>query len=292
MTTINFNQAIQDAKSVSFEALPIGEYRIRIIESSATTSQSGKPMIKVKMEVTEGPYAPRKVFNQFTLTLENPNAVSIFFRHMKAFGLDEQFFAALGSQNSLDPVASAMMGREAYVKLGHREWQNEMRNNCEGFRPATGAPAVGVPGMPGMPGMAANSGVPAMPPPPMAPQVPQMPPVPAAAPPAQVYQPVVAQPAQPAVPAQPVQIYAPAPPAAPPVQPMQPAPVVPQQAPIDPAIAEMTNQAPPAPVYQAPAYAPPPPAAPTSAPQAPPAPPAVPVQQAPMAPPPPPQMPI
>jgi hypothetical protein len=290
VTTINFNQAIQDAKSVSFEALPIGEYRIRIIESTATMSQTHKPMIKVKMEVTEGPYAPRKVFNQFTLSLENPNAVAIFFRQMKAFGLDEQFFASLGAQGSLDPVASALMGREAYVKLSHREWQGETRNNCEGFRPVVGAPAAGVPGMP------LGSGVPGMPPPAMAPQVQQMPQAPPA--PAPVYQPVAAQPAQPAppaAPAQPVQAYAPPPPppAAPPVQ---QGPAAPPQAPVDQAVAEMTNQVPPVPAYQAPAYAPP--AAPAQAPQAPqtpqtpPAPPAMPVQQAPVTPPPPPQMPI
>jgi hypothetical protein len=291
VTTINFNQAIQDAKSVSFEALPDGEYRIRIIESTATTAQSGKPMIKVKMEVTEGPYAPRKVFNQFVLTLENPNAVSIFFRHMKAFGLDEQFFAALGSQGSLDPVASALMGREAYVKLGHREWQGEMRNNCEGFRPATGVPAAGAPGVPGVPNLPGIPGVPATPPPPPAPQVPVATPAPAPVPGYPVAPPA-AQPLQPAQSLQPAQVYAAPPPPAPPVQQV---PVAPPQAPVDSAVAEMTNQAPPAPVYQAPAYAPPVAAPPApEMPQAPPVPPA-PVQQAsatPVAPPPPPQMPI
>lgn len=278
MTTINFNQAIQDAKSVSFEALPIGDYDIRVIESTATTASSGKPMIKVKMEVITGPYAPRKVFNQFVLSLENPNAVSIFFRHMRAFGLDEQFFAALGPEGSLDPVAAALLGRQATVKLGHREWQGENRNNCEGFKPFTGPSAVGVPGMP------VNPGVPAMPPPPTAPQMPQVPPMPATAPLAPAYQPVAAQPAQPAAPAtpaQPVPVYAPPPPpATPPAPPVQQVPA--PQPPVDPAVAEMTNQVPSAPVYQAPAYAPL--AAPAPAPQAPPAPP--------VAPPPPPQMPI
>lgn len=244
--TINFNQAVQDAKSVSFEALPVGEYDVEVVESTATTSSSGKPMIKVKMKVIAGPYAPRQVFNQFVFSADNPTALSIFFRHMRAFGLDEGFFASLGAVNSLDPVAGALMNRRATVKLSHREWQGETRNNVEAFRPYAGGAPVGVPGSPSVPGI---PGIPAMPPAPVPAPAPAAAPAPAPYPPAQ---PQTYPPAQP-------QGYAPAP------VPAVAATAAPAPAYVDPALAEMTNATPQQPAYQPPAYAPPAAPAPSQA---------------------------
>jgi len=142
LTTIDFTRALNDAKGASFEALPIGDYDIEVTKSEAVTSQNNKPMIKVTMKVVAGPYERRPIINNFVLSVENPQAVAIFFRHMKAFGLTEEFFASLGSAGSLDPVASALIGRRARLTLGHREWNGEMRNEVKSVKSYTGAPVA------------------------------------------------------------------------------------------------------------------------------------------------------
>lgn len=152
MTTIDFNKALQDAKSASFEAMPNGDYNVEIVKADAVTASTGRPMIKCKMKVIDGPFQNRPVMTQFVLSIDNPNALSMFFRNMKAFGLDENFFAQLGTGGQLDPVAGALVGRRAQVTLGTRQWQGEDRNEVTGIKKYTGAPGtvVGTPGAPAM----------------------------------------------------------------------------------------------------------------------------------------------
>jgi hypothetical protein len=142
LTTIDFARALQDAKGASMEALPVGDYDVEVAKSEATTSSNGKPMIKVTMKVIAGPYEKRSVLNQFVMSQDNPVALSIFFRHMKALGLTEDWFMALGSTGSLEPVAHALVGRRARLTLGHREWQGETRNEVKAVKPYTGAPGL------------------------------------------------------------------------------------------------------------------------------------------------------
>lgn len=182
MTTVDFLRALRDAKSVSFEALPAGDYDIQVVESAATRSSNGKPMIKVKFQVLSGPYQNRTVFNNFVFSADNAMAMSIFFRHMKCFGLKDEFFASLGANGSMDAVAANLMDKRARVTLGIRQWQGEDRNEVNQIKPYTGAPAMSP-----MP-------------------TPQTVNVPAAQPPVQVVQqPQVVQPVQPAPAPQPQQ---------------------------------------------------------------------------------------
>lgn len=207
MTTIDFNRAIQDAKSASFEALPIGDYDVETIEATATRSSNGKPMIKAKMRVIVGPYAQRTIFNNFVLSVENPQAMAIFFRHMKCFGLTEEFFAALGSAGSMDTVASTLVGRRARLTLGIRQWNGEDRNDVTQVKPYTGAPSGGPTGpaplSPATAGPAAASVAPAPAPTPAPLPAPTHAPTPPAAtpqplpPPPTTSQPVTAAPVPP-----------------------------------------------------------------------------------------------
>jgi hypothetical protein len=214
LTTIDFARALQDAKGASMEALPIGDYDVEVAKSEATTSSNGKPMIKVTMKVTAGPYEKRSVLNQFVMSQDNPVALSIFFRHMKAFGLTEDWFMALGAQGSLEPVANALVGRRARLTLGHREWQGETRNEVKAVKPYTGVPGLASAGPTGPSGLATGGLI--------APPAPVAPPSPVAAP--------IAPPAAPTPPpavatAAPVAapVAAPQPPSPPPVPPTAPA---------------------------------------------------------------------
>ena len=120
----------------SFEPLPNGDYTVNIVESSHTTTQAGKLMFKVKMKVEGGPHDGRFVWNQFVVSPENANALSIFFSQMKTLGLDAEFFAG---QPSEDAIASALQGKRCTVVLDQREWQGQMRNNVKTLKPAVGA---------------------------------------------------------------------------------------------------------------------------------------------------------
>jgi hypothetical protein len=217
VVTIDFNRAIQDAKSASFEALPAGDYDVEVAEATGTRSSNGKPMIKTLMKVLSGGYTGRQVWNNFVLSMENPQAMAIFFRHMKCFKLDENFFASLGANGSMDAVATALVGRRARLTLGIREWNGENRNEVKQIKPFTGAPASAGPTPtagpvgPSGPGAASYGPGPAGPAP--LPPAPMMPTGPAAAP--QGYPaPLAAAPVPPPQPAQPaVQATYPTPPA-------------------------------------------------------------------------------
>ena|SRR3982750_3208006 len=205
MTTIDFSKALADAKTVSFEPLPNGDYDIEVSSCDAVTSGNGKPMLKAKMKVISGPHMNRPIINNFTLSLDNAVAVAIFFRQMKCFGLTDEFFASLGPSGSLEPVAAAIVGRRARLTLGQREWAGEMRNEVKGVKPYTGAPVAGQP----------NPG-PVMAPPPAGPVAPPTPtPSPAPAP---TSAPAPAAAPAPVTPPAPVQAPAPV---------AQPAPVAP-----------------------------------------------------------------
>lgn len=154
MTTVNFTQVLKDAKSASFEALPTGDYDVETTKSEAVQSSNGRPMIKATFKVIVGPHTNRNVVNNFVLSVDNPVALAIFFRQMKCFGLDDNFFAMLGDQGSLDSVANAMVGKRVRLTLGQRDWQGETRNEVKQVKPYTGAPGgMGGPAGPSMTGV-------------------------------------------------------------------------------------------------------------------------------------------
>jgi hypothetical protein len=133
----------------------------------AKAATSGKPMIKAQFKIVDGPAAGKTgIFNNFNITTDNDFAMSIFFRHMAAFGLDENFF---NTDPSVDAVASALVGRRASVQLGQRPYQGQMRPQFEDVKKLDGfiQPGVvmggpSVPG-PGNAGIATTPSVPTVP---------------------------------------------------------------------------------------------------------------------------------
>jgi hypothetical protein len=132
--------------------MPDGDYNAIVVESSATTSSTGKPMIKVKFRVMDGPHKDKPIWSQFVISPESPIALRIFFQHMAAFGLDANFFA---QQPPMDSVARNLLNRGVVLTLDSREWGGALRNNVKGISPlsaggpiapgvVTGPPIVGV----------------------------------------------------------------------------------------------------------------------------------------------------
>ena len=228
MADIPWDDLMDAAEGSDFAPIPQSDYDVKIVETEATKSSTDKPMWKITAEVMNGPHAGRKLFTQQTLTMDNADALNMFFRQMAAAGLTQEFFR---QKPSNERIAEALMGRQFRAKVTIREWQGVPRNNIKQWNPlgaGGGAPGGPPPGMGATPGgpppppqSTASSAPPpppaapgsSAPPPPAAPAAPAAPPQP----PAQQEAPAVQAPAQ--APPQPAQGNG----APPPAQELQPA---------------------------------------------------------------------
>lgn len=123
-----------------------GDFPVIITEAVAGKSSTGKHQIKVKTKITSGPYVGRVANTQFTYSPENPNAVKMFYGQMTALGLGDAFFNGM---NGLTPeegfarIATELQGKQAIAVYKGREWNSQMREGIDGWKPLTGAPAAG-----------------------------------------------------------------------------------------------------------------------------------------------------
>lgn len=152
----NWGELLNKAKAVSFDPLPNAQYHVLVHSADAVQSSTGKPMIKLTLSVVEGAFQNRKLMDQLVLSPDSETALSIFFRKLKALGIDEAFVVSQ-PPGHLGPIAAALLGRHALVTVGQREWQGEMRNDVKGYAPYTGVMAGALPpamgGQPVLPGM-------------------------------------------------------------------------------------------------------------------------------------------
>jgi len=167
MSSSSFGSLVAKAAEAgtSFNLLPAGPYVAKIIESEYKLSNGGKPQIKTRWEVVVGPSAGFKgLWNYFTLTVDNPNAVAIFFRQLKTLGITQEFLDALSeldNETAVKHIAGALEGRLAGIKVTvDTEYNN---NKIDRINPvpqefaalANGGPAAAGPGGFGVPAAAA-----------------------------------------------------------------------------------------------------------------------------------------
>ena len=84
MTEIDWGILQKEAATAG--VIPDGQYNVIVIDAMATQSSNGKPMIKVKFRVTDGPQKDKPVWTQFVISAESAGALQIFFRQMAALG--------------------------------------------------------------------------------------------------------------------------------------------------------------------------------------------------------------
>ncbi|MCU0812732.1 MAG: DUF669 domain-containing protein [Thiobacillaceae bacterium] len=76
MAKLNFDTSA--IESQTFEALPAGWYPVMIVDEEQKEAKSGNgEYVKMTLEVTEGPYKGRKLWEQFSLWHTNPQTVEI-----------------------------------------------------------------------------------------------------------------------------------------------------------------------------------------------------------------------
>lgn len=132
--------------------VPKDWYDVIITKADLTTASTGSLMIKAQLKIVGGPYNNRMLFTNFVLSTENSIALSIFFRNMSAFGLDDAFFASLAGADAdpevgMQTVAQTLVGRVARADVGIRTWQGQERNEVGQFARQTNTP-IGGPVMP------------------------------------------------------------------------------------------------------------------------------------------------
>lgn len=106
------------------------------------TQKNSEPMWVLTLKVTAGPYANRTVRHNMVLSGVHNFMVNRFFREMAVLGLDDAFFDA---QPSPDSISAAITGRHciATFKEGS-EFRGEKREEVAELKPATGGISISV----------------------------------------------------------------------------------------------------------------------------------------------------
>lgn len=141
--------ALKKTAEDATKPLPVDWYDMVVVKAEFKTASTGNLMIAAQLEVIAGPSKTRRVFTNFVLAVDNGFALSLFFRRMAAFGLDDAFFTTLeqyAPEQGMSIIAQSLVNRAARVKVGIRQWQGQDRNDCEEFAPLaqTGPQAPGI----------------------------------------------------------------------------------------------------------------------------------------------------
>lgn len=151
----------------SFDAIPKGPYNIVVQEADKQTSKTGKDMIKLRVQVTDGPSANRVLFNYIVFSTDNPTAMRLTLQRLAAFGITREFIAA--NRPAVGQIAELLVGRKAVAVVGIQEkGEYKGTNEIKSFRPLDGeaqaAPAAPKPaGVPSIPQAAPSAPAPAAP---------------------------------------------------------------------------------------------------------------------------------
>ena len=143
MTTVNFSELVKQAGSAAtsnnYAPLPDGDYDLKVIEASATTTSTGKLMFKVTNEVQGGANDKRRVWDQLVVTTDNPKAMNMFFMKATAMGLPTSYF----EQNPTPAqIEQALLGRSFRGTLGTRTYNGNQSNEIKRYYASTTAPAA------------------------------------------------------------------------------------------------------------------------------------------------------
>ncbi len=132
MATMNFDASAIPTESPR-EALPAGDYPVVITDSTVKTARSGGTYLEMTLQVIEGPYTNRLIWDRITLDNPNPQAVEIGRRQLS------QACHAVGVLQVQD--SSQLHGIPLVARLKYKIDENYgPKNEVGGYRPL-GAPA-------------------------------------------------------------------------------------------------------------------------------------------------------
>ena len=181
MTALNWGDLVKDApesQTGSYEPIPDGDYDLKVIEVSSSTTSTGKTMFKLTTEVQGGAYGKRRVWDNLVISPENKNALGIFFSKMEALGVTREWFQSNNPSNA--QVEAAIGGRSFRAQIGSELYNGEKKNRLKRYYVVQASASAVAPSAPA-PAPAVASAPPAPPAPPVA-EAPVAPSAPADAP--------------------------------------------------------------------------------------------------------------
>lgn len=127
---VDFN----DVEDVTFEAIPVGIYPVTIADCEFTYSQnSGNPMWTLRLEVTDGEYAGRVLFNHLVFA---GKGLPMTKRQLKRIVPD---LVSGGAFDPQDPdVIAQMLGMNLKAKVTVRIYEGRNTNNVRDLFPDEG----------------------------------------------------------------------------------------------------------------------------------------------------------
>ena len=130
---LNGFNALEVEPSTTFQPLPADWYKCVIAETEErVTSKGDGSYLQLSIEVIEGDYAGRKVFDRLNLKNPNPTAVEIAQRSLSSI------CRAIGVNSPKDSVE--LRDKPMMVKMSVRPAQNgyEASNDVKGYEAVTG----------------------------------------------------------------------------------------------------------------------------------------------------------
>ena len=119
-----------DARTVEpsgFDVLPAGEYDVCIVSSAVESTRAGDgKFLKLELQVLNGPFQNRKVFDRLNLWNKNPQAVTI------AQGTLSAICRAVGVLTPQD--SSELHNRPLLATIKTRDYQGSPRNEVAGYK--------------------------------------------------------------------------------------------------------------------------------------------------------------
>ncbi|MBT9132513.1 MAG: hypothetical protein DDT33_01031 [Firmicutes bacterium] len=117
----------------NFEPLPAGVYPITVVDYEENEGPAGI-YFALTLEVTEGPYANRKLWTNLSLS---PKAAWKLQEALIAFGHSAK---ELEGEFEFDP--DAYLGTDCSAIVGQDKYEGRIKNVVEGLLPLTSAPKV------------------------------------------------------------------------------------------------------------------------------------------------------
>ncbi|MFG1389069.1 DUF669 domain-containing protein [Xanthobacter versatilis] len=119
-----------------FTPLPAGEYMVQIVEGGVVRKDNGDAMMKLVLEVMDGEFTGRKLFENLNIRHSNPTAQKIALETLTELWRD----AMGGSGNPPNVEIMTFKPVRAKVAVEKRKDTGDMQNRIKRFFPLNGAP--------------------------------------------------------------------------------------------------------------------------------------------------------
>ena len=112
-----------DFEETEFQPLPAGDYRVKVANVEKKISQSGNEYVAMVMEIIDGDYTNRKIYNNFHLTVKTAEAsIKRIYKMAEFAGITPTTFSDVDSivtfcEQLLDKCFEITYDEEAFNKV-------------------------------------------------------------------------------------------------------------------------------------------------------------------------------